>query len=167
MPNWVLNSVKVEGDKKQIKDLFEMFKDGVDFEKIDKMPEEIKNTTSPNRDAESRIEMKQKYGAEDWYDWACQHWGTKWNVIPKETLINSELQTMEFNTAWATPIEFFQSLSKKYPDLSFEVQFADEDLGNNCGVVTYKNGEYTEDYIPEEGSDEAEKFANELWGWEE
>ena len=113
MPNWVLNSVKVEGDKKQIKDLFEMFKDGVDFEKIDKMPEEIKNTTSPNRDAESRIEMKQKYGAEDWYDWACQHWGTKWNVIPKETLINSELQTMEFNTAWATPIEFFQSLSKR------------------------------------------------------
>ena len=173
MPNWVNNFTKVSGDKKQIKELFELFKDGVDFEKITPMPEEIHNTDCPVRyseltdeEKERYAEIKKKYGVDNWYDWACDHWGTKWNVVPQETLVNSDYQTLDFNTAWATPFEFFLSLSLKFPKLEFEVKFADEDIGYNCGIVIYKNGSYEETYVPEEGTREAKKFANEVWGWE-
>lgn len=36
-----------------------------------------------------------------------------------------------------------------FPDLEFIHEWADEDIGSNCGRMTYFGGERTEEYYPE------------------
>ena len=173
MPNWVKNKVTVKGDSEQKKTLFEMFSKRVDFEKIVPMPEELKNTISPVRyerlTHEERIkcnELKRKYGADNWYDWAWKNWGTKWNAC--DSIIDKSESTMEFDTAWATPGKIFILLSKQFDKLVFTVEYADEDLGYNCGVAEYQNGKKVlKKPKLKEGSEKAEKFAMDLWKWKE
>lgn len=74
----------------------------------------------------------EKYGAPTWYDWRCTHWGTKWNAHePWWSDDNTELQ---FETAWSMPEPVFAELSRRYPGIKIHIDFADEDLGNNCGT---------------------------------
>ena len=35
-------------------------------------------------------------------------------------------------------------VQRQFPEEEIKVSFADEDLGSNCGLVTYKNGEKIE-----------------------
>ena len=83
----------------------------------------------------------QKYGYIDWYNFCLDKWGTKWNVDPSECYID-ELQDgtlkITFDTAWSTPAEIWQELANK--GLNFKVAYADEDLGNNFGILEVKNG---------------------------
>ncbi len=100
-----------------------------------------------------------KYGFTDWYEWRCEYWNTKWNAC--ETFVCDD--SIEFETAWSAPFPIFEALSKKLPYIEFRIEYADEDIGSNCGVVVLKNGEYQKcdeptDYI---------KFANSVWGWTE
>ena len=85
-------------------------------------------------------EQREKYGAVGWYDWDCLYWGTKWDV--SNWCLGSD--TMDFKTAWSHPMEFFIAVSKQYPEAVFAVEYADEDLGSNCGCIFYKNGKYDE-----------------------
>lgn len=46
-----------------------------------------------------------------------------------------------------------------YPEISIEHLWADEDYGYNCGKAVYENGQLTEEFIPDGGSDEADELA--------
>lgn len=167
MPNWVKNKAIVEGEnKEQINEVMELFRDEVDFNKIVPMPEAIKNTTAPVRNPEDPKNqlLREKYGFDSWYDWSLANWGTKWNAHSSYYEVRGATLVFWYNTAWATPHEFHLALSKKFPDLTFTVEFADEEIGYNCGTLEYKDGEYTEKYMPRVGSREAERWAEELWG---
>ena len=76
-----------------------------------------------------------KYGVRNWYDWSNEYWGTKWNGM--ETIVDEYNNTISFQTAWACPFPVLEELSK-YTD--FIVSFADEDTGNNYGIVKFSNG---------------------------
>ena len=77
----------------------------------------------------------EKYGAVDWYDYQIKKWGTKWNA---DTIyVDEERGFAEFRTAWSCPFEILEELAK-YTDIA--VSYADEDIGNNFGVYTIKNG---------------------------
>lgn len=96
-----------------------------------------------------------EYGHDTWYDWSCDNWGTKWNAC--HTYYVDEFN-IEFDTAWSTPIPIFKEISKKY-NTRVEVEYADEDIGNNCGVMIFEDGELvSRDYGNRE-------FANSVWGW--
>jgi hypothetical protein len=107
-----------------------------DFNKIVPMPIELRNTTSPNyppreelkyRDPEEykrelkrynkQLKMKEKYGYDNWYDWSCANWGSKWNSCRESEIEynRGEVLEYEFNTAWSMPEQIFAALSKKYP----------------------------------------------------
>ena len=43
---------------------------------------------------------KELYGFEDWYDWCCEYWGTKWNASNCE--IHDD-NSFFFDTPWAPP----------------------------------------------------------------
>ena len=58
-------------------------------------------------------------------------------------------ENLWFQTAWSAPHPILQKLSEMYPDITFEHEWADEDLGANCGRKCYRNGECTEEYYPE------------------
>lgn len=82
------------------------------------------------------IDNFKNYGHQDWYTWACENWGTKWNA--GSTSYNGEV--LEFETAWSTPLPIMIKLSEIFPSITFTVQYADEDIGSNCGQYTLLNG---------------------------
>lgn len=130
---------------------------GFDFDKIIPMPKVIINTGSgfhtfddvkyetwysdtsiedwkerakterPLNDAE-KAELK-KIGYNNWYDWACHYWGTKWNcsdVEIDEALEYGEV-VIKFQTAWSAPLPILEAIRDKYDELVFELRFRNED----------------------------------------
>lgn len=70
------------------------------------------------------------FGHSTWYDWCIENWGTKWNT--SEVRWNGN-DYVEFDTAWSFPEPIFVKLAETYPEVVISVDFADEDIGNNCG----------------------------------
>lgn len=100
-----------------------------------------------------------QYGADSWYDWCCENWGTKWNASDTYIIDDNEI---EFSTAWSCPVNILKELSKQFSGVEIAVDFADEDIGSNCGKITFLNGEI-EEYIDMGGDTD---FALEVWGYD-
>ena len=77
----------------------------------------------------------QMYGTPTWYEWRIQNWGTKWNSYNSE--FDAENNTLRFCTAWSAPHNIIRHLSEMFSDISFVHEWADEDIGNNCGRSDY------------------------------
>lgn len=114
-------------------------------------------------EGEKALKNLLEYGAKDWYDWRIKNWSTKWNAYD---FGNEHLDYVVFNTAWSTPLPVILELSKKHRLQQFELEYADEDIGYNCGSLIIENGEVIEDNSPEEGTEEATEFASQLWSIE-
>ena len=69
---------------------------------------------------------------------------------------------MKFWTAWNAPHPVIEKLSEMFPDIEIVHEWADEDLGMNCGRRSYFQGERTEEYVPESERERME-FACNLW----
>ena len=139
MPNFVRNKLFIHGPTEKVKQCtLDIASDGehISFEKIHPRPKDI---------------------GDGWYDWCVENWGTKWDV--SETF-EDENGYICFDTAWSTPIELICKLSERYTDLTFEISFADEDLGSNCGLYLFKNG--TEIDFTSYGLEEA----CQVWGYD-
>jgi hypothetical protein len=162
----------------------------IDFNKIAPIPSELVGTQSPTRiisqeeydKQEERIakdeltegernwgisrgitqemanDFKQRFGHTDWYGWQVSNWGTKWNATDSIEFGDG----IEFNTAWSTPFELLLKLSEKYPEVTINVRYADEDFGYNVGEYTLLNGEEIETNIPEGGTRESYIMAMEI-----
>ena len=61
------------------------------------------------------IENVQKYGADTWYEWRYEHWGTKWNA---HNCYYDGFNTIHFQTANGAPFEVTQALSRRFPDVT-------------------------------------------------
>jgi len=88
------------------------------------------------RQGSLRISNKKSYGYADWYGWAPNNWGTKWNSY--DCAMRGDL--IKFETAWNYPEPVMKALSAKYPEAEFKLDYADEDMGSNCGTVIFKAG---------------------------
>lgn len=146
MPNNVENIVTLKGDEKKIREMLEAIKNDdyglgtVDFNKVIPMPESC-----------------------DWYEWSINNWGTKWNAYGYDKNADySKNENLYFQTAWSAPHPILQKLSQLYPDIAFEHEWADEDIGQNCGRYSYQGGERIEEYVPESEKDAIE-FACRIW----
>lgn len=111
-----------------------------------------------------------QYGSIDWYDWCCDHWGTKWGACHEEVgeiaEVGNGLASVEimFDTAWSVPSPIFSALAETYPKIRFSGRWADEDMGHNCGLWEAENGivavtEY--DFLPN-----PLELACEVWGYD-
>lgn len=189
MPNHITNIVRVRNKEEKAKVLEVVKSDDkeFDFERILPFPEELKDTQSPSRpipDEEfakltpleiynpdephssrkiSVSESKRliaKYGTDNWYDWNCANWGTKWNAYHHD---NSGDDEFIFDTAWSHPFPVIEALSKMFPEITFTVKYADEDIGSNFGYYEITNGE-TEDL--EHEIDDEERFCIETKGYD-
>ena len=108
----------------------------------------------------------QNYGAPTWYEWSINNWGTKWNAYGYDKSSNYNQNTdLWFQTAWSAPHRVIEKLAEMYPNITFEHEWADEDLGANCGRKCYRNGECTEEYYPENQRDAIE-FACRIWNYD-
>ena len=108
----------------------------------------------------------QNYGAPTWYEWCTNNWGTKWNAYGyDEGTDYSASGNLHFQTAWSAPHPVIKKLAQMYPDIIFEHEWADEDIGVNCGRKCYSNGGCTEEYYPE-SEIEATEFAFRVWDYD-
>lgn len=118
--------------------------------------ESKKELESLGKTALSNLEV---YGATDWYDWDIKHWGTKWDCYEVKATCAEKAVYLEFQTAWSTPYPIYQALAEKYKDLTISVEYADEDLGSNCGRLVFRNGK---NEVEQEGD---YPFACYVWGY--
>jgi hypothetical protein len=89
------------------------------------MPQELKDTTA---DGSDNKEMIKKYGHSDWYGWACDNWGTKWDVnefygVDRQEISDDESTiSFAFSSAWAPPTGAYQEFVDKHP-VSLEAKY--------------------------------------------
>ena len=109
----------------------------LDFEQIAPMPEELSREDAV--DTARAEELRRRYGAADWYEWALANWGTKWNadfdgVFPaiaageeaelprgRQPIIEPGSAFYAFETAWSPPVPVITTLAKRYPGLEIEL----------------------------------------------
>lgn len=98
----------------------------------------------------------------NWYKWNCEHWGVKWNAYDGYSTSTKSTLTFVFSTAWSLAEPIVNKLTGLGYD--FEVKFADECLGSNCGWITYdaKTNTITEAY-EHEASVNPYLWAKRLW----
>lgn len=79
------------------------------------------------------------------------NWGTKWNAY--ESYIDGD-GAIYFQTAWSGVPDLIAQLAAKFPSLTIEYDFADEDVGCNVGSYIFF-GEAAVDNSPANDSAEA------------
>lgn len=141
MPNHITNRIKLIGEPAEIRRFMGIIKSdefglgSIDFNKVIPMPANV----------------------DDSYNWCIDNWGTKWNSYGYEDFENTEnTGTISFLTAWAAPHPILEKLTTMFPTITFEHEWADENIGINCGRRTYYDGERTEEYYPDYGKESIE-----------
>lgn len=113
------------------------------------------------------LKNKRQHGFTTWYDWCCHYWGTKWNA--SEVNWRTE-RCVCFDTAWSAPLPIFAKLADMFPGVKITVDYADEDIGNNCDTCEFyvSSDDFSGFRYPRiagfvEGSETAQRFACEIW----
>ena len=137
----------------------------LDFEKIIPMPKELKGTDAPTTtfrtlkeveefnsskpefqneaitEAKSRS-LKKKFGADNWYDWSCNAWGTKWNVSETFALTYTLQRSgqygvrIDYDTAWCPPYGILKKLQENWPELKIRTKWSEEGMHVE-GLIRY------------------------------
>jgi len=164
MPNWCYNSLCVSGNKEILADFVsktlvprnmsseEEYDEShkFTFSILHPLPKALEGGTSPlpKLEGEDDTQYKERmaenvrlYGAEDWYRWNIDNWGTKWDASSTcvEQLDDTNFN-VRFHTAWSPPIDWFEKVIPMYPQLEFDLIF-DEESQDYCGRMTGKDGE--------------------------
>lgn len=141
------------------------------FRSLSPMPIELENTTSLIAGEENK-ELIEKYGSDNWYNWANENWGTKWgdysidtsgiehcNVTTYNILENGDPDYenpitksngesyihFEYQTAWGPGSDFLkEQLSKQFPKLMFWLYYEEPGM---CfaGEIKINKGEIVSD----------------------
>ena len=142
MPNWCFNTISVEGPKADLEKFLEAVRGNKDFPHLNfngviPMPEELRNTKSPNDNEDLANLLTEKYGAPDWYSWSINNWGTKWNCTAiddweiTDCKNNEAIATINVDTAWSPPTEFLVKASEIYRSLIFSNKYYEQ---GNCFI---------------------------------
>ena len=137
----------------------------IDFDKI--IPEPRKENECPDDfkvNKDSHISEDKDRPWFDWYKWHNFYWGTKWNAYDGETCSYTDRIECMFNTAWSPPMPIYEQMAEKYPNFEWEVKYADECGGDNCGHIIHDKGETTCIEASDMSNDE---IYNEVWGEDE
>jgi len=144
MPNWCSNTLYIDHPdddvRRKIADLLRVEDKPISFDGFLPTPPELKGGTAPFRGTEEEsAALREKYGADDWYDWQVKNWGTKWNPVDGELDSNDGRLFYTFNTAWGPPMEAISTLSKRYPEALFTLAY-DEPGMDFGGYAVFQNG---------------------------
>lgn len=133
MPNNVTTKIKFYGIQSNIDKVLLLIEgnggERIDFDKLIPMPDHIYRGNLGE-------EERQLHGANNWYDWRIENWGTKWNAY--DTSLNKDVNTIVFDTAWSCPFPVLEELAKfcAHCNVKFIGLWADEDMGHNAGAFS-------------------------------
>jgi len=133
MPNWCDNQVTITGPNSVIDKIEKIVKEEDNKNGLlnffHPMPAELKDTTADGSKDEKMIE---KYGYSDWYGWACDDWGTKWDLnefygVDRQYLSEqSEGEStisFAFSSAWSPPIGAYENFLAKNEECSLKAYY--------------------------------------------
>ena len=152
MANWVKSYVRLKGKKDELDRLESMmtFKYGGENYEVG---QNFFNSLVPIKD----------FAMNDFREWLYENWGT---CTEAEELWydreNEELLFLAFETAWATPLQIFKAITRQFPSIVFGGYYADEVLGENCGILM-GNNDYAGKIILGLGTKPHIRFASHVW----
>lgn len=131
----------------------------IDFNKIIPQPEGLYL-------GDLGLEERRLYKDNNWYDWRTKNWDTKWNSYGYDEGLGFDEgnNQIRFFSANRSARKVILALSRQYPDVLFELRYADEDLGYNVGQISMIAGEAIDGIIPKEGTAEAQELAADIMG---
>ena len=120
MPNWCDNQITITGPNSVIDKIEKIVREDDSHKNngllhfMKPMPTELEGTTSPSSSADKPQPMVD--GFDNWYDWRCENWGTKWEVcefygVDRQHLndsLDESTISFGFSSAWAPPIHAYE-----------------------------------------------------------
>lgn len=153
MPNWVSNSLSIEGSEETIKAIKEQLsrpikvkgrENGSDnliekeitptmsFMNIVSPPadklDEYYETNGTHKDPTTGEMVRTGDTEWNWYNFNNREWGTKWD-IHNETFLYENLPTSlgySFQTAWSPPLPAIEKLAKQHPSATISISYEEE-----------------------------------------
>jgi hypothetical protein len=158
MPNWCNNVITLQGPQGLIDRAKRAIERNELCNEFFSMPGELRDTTSPSdSDDPATKALIERYGYANWYDFAVNEWGTKWDTC--DGTIQEEgpgYIVASFDTAWSPPI----ALMEKLPGHGFDSVVLDYvEFGMNY-VGQWNNGDDECYEIDEDIPD----HMNDMWG---
>ena len=169
MPNHCDNELTMSGTMSDIEEVFAYMKTeecDFDFNQVIPYPQKYKEMD----DERARLgykEFHEKYGADvkdgynaGGYDWCIENWGTKWNAYS----IKFDRLSVRFDTAWSPPEPVIIALAKKFPNVSFHLEYFECGVGFAGGFSCYGEDDWymDDEFVP--GTQSDEWFTNEYCG---
>lgn len=137
MPNWCDNQLSITGPNSVIDKIEKIVNEEKDGDGLlnffHPMPKQLKDTTSPSSSADKPQPMIE--GFDNWYDWRCENWSTKWEVnefygVDRQHLndsLDESTISFGFSSAWSPPINAYQTfimnMSEKNLDVSVKAYY--------------------------------------------
>jgi hypothetical protein len=122
MPNWCDNSIQVTHENPEMMEKFiKSFNNSTLFKDFFPMPENYN----------------------DWYAWAVEEWGTKWDIQIQDSNMDDNIFHGYFDTAWSPPISAYH----KFANLGFIIDATFHENGLAfIGTWSTKDGERYYEY---------------------
>jgi len=149
MPNWCSNVITITGPNKKLEKLWNEAQDNGLLHAMKPMPEQLNDTVKGFGDASKDDEQTETFeGYSNWYDWALNYWGTKWDVDTDGLEFEDHGDGTAsingwFESAWCQPTEAFENYCAENTDV--EIHNAWYEPGMDAGGVW--NGIDNEEFI--------------------
>jgi hypothetical protein len=190
MPNWVYNTMRVDGKLRDLQHFYEVItappmrevEGGYEPTPLGdnefsywniKHPEDLDayfTTSGYSPDPEKMATFNN--GPTNWYNWNIANWGCKWDACESSVTLERgnghSWIDMRWESPWSPPIEWVTHCAKEYPELEFSFDYQEEEGWG--GTMEFYNGELTEatDYdIPDSHADYTERELECVCSWEE
>ena len=129
MPNWCDNQITITGPNSVIDKIEKIVREDDSHKNngllhfMKPMPTELEGTTSPSSSADKPQPMVD--GFDNWYDWRCENWGTKWEVNEFYGVdrLGKTLITFAFSSAWSPPVGAYEKFLADNPLCSLKAWY--------------------------------------------
>ncbi len=127
MPNWCNNQITITGTKSVIDKIEKIVNEDKNTQGLlqfmHPMPAELRDTTADGSKDKAMIE---KTGYSDWYSWAVDNWGTKWEVCEFFGVDRQgDTISFAFESAWSPPIGAYDNFLAKNEECSLKAYYCE------------------------------------------
>lgn len=154
MPNWCTNCLTVQGEP----DVVQKFREENTYVEVgpeagmadgdtNVLPLSFEAQIPTPRDENGElIKGDGSTTMPDWYNWRVENWGTKWDLSDDTDVVfdGSGYLQYRFDTAWAPPVNWLETIVTKYPDLRFDMEYEEPGMAF-AGSVTFEGGEMSDE----------------------
>ena len=133
MPNWCDNQITITGPNKVIDKIEKIVNEDNNTEGLLQfmypMPAVLKDTTA---DGSTNEELVAQTGYSDWYGWATDNWGTKWDISEfygvdrqylSEQSEGESTISFAFSSAWSPPIGAYENFLAENEECSLKAYY--------------------------------------------